>query len=113
MANQKEFLQILADFRSKVVEHYKDREKPCPDNYCPCVLCRLTATIDAAKEQLAIKDPLITVCAACNRACCWHGEFMCEDAVGADTKRVKESELIKLRLEHPDYWKLDPEYGEN
>jgi len=59
------------------------------------------------------KDPIITVCAACKRACCWQGKFMCEDAIGADTEEVRESELLKLKLEHPDFWKEDPNYEGN
>lgn len=54
-------------------------------------------------------DTEITVCAECNRACCWQGEFMCEDADIADIKAVTLDQLVKLRdigecNEHPEYW---------
>ena len=51
-----------------------------------------------------IKQP-ITVCDKCLRACCWKGIFMCDDSRYAGTKEMPLSELKKLKLEHPDYWK--------
>ena len=50
-------------------------------------------------------DPTITVCSKCKRTCCWHGEFMCDEAYGASTVERKISTLIKGDYgEHPDYW---------
>lgn len=55
-------------------------------------------------------DMVLTVCSECNRACCWHGEFMCEDAYEcAVTTDRTIAELVELREqsenhEHPDYW---------
>jgi hypothetical protein len=49
-------------------------------------------------------DPLITVCDRCERASCWHGEFMCEEAKEAGTKEMPLSKLRQLKLEHPRYW---------
>lgn len=50
-------------------------------------------------------DPIITVCSKCFRACCWQGEFMCDDAVEASTVNKKVSELVNGNYgEHPDYW---------
>lgn len=49
---------------------------------------------------------LVTVCSACHRACCWQGEFMCDDARNASTVQMTVRELIKGQYgEHPDYWK--------
>lgn len=51
----------------------------------------------------------ITACAVCNRACCWAGEFLCEDAYEADIKDYTVTQLIDMRAageceEHPDHW---------
>lgn len=56
----------------------------------------------------------ITVCAACMRASCWHGEFLCERAREAGTARVTREELRTLGLEHEDNWsspKMAAVYG--
>jgi hypothetical protein len=50
------------------------------------------------------KERKITVCANCLRACCWHGEFMCEKARPADITTRTEAELEELGLEHPDLY---------
>lgn len=55
---------------------------------------------DTAKRR----DYLVTVCDACSRASCWHGEFMCEDAAGAGTKDVLASELRTLKAEHSSHF---------
>lgn len=47
------------------------------------------------------KERLITVCDSCLRASCWHGEFFCEQHKEAGTKKLTESELNTLNLEHP------------
>jgi len=49
---------------------------------------------------------VVTVCSACLRASCWHGQFMCDGSKTAGTVRKTVAELRPLRLEHPDYWKL-------
>jgi hypothetical protein len=46
------------------------------------------------------RDYYVTVCAECCTASCWHGKFYCERAKSADTKRMRASELRKLKLEH-------------
>ena len=43
----------------------------------------------------------VTVCAACLRASCWHGEFMCDEARSAGTVEIFAPTLRKLSLEHP------------
>ena len=51
------------------------------------------------------KEPeSITVCSECERASCWHGEFMCEKSTGADIKQMSRTEWESRRLEHPDVW---------
>lgn len=48
----------------------------------------------------------VTVCDRCLRACCWQGEFMCDDARGAGTTEKTVGELRQLkRGEHEDYWR--------
>jgi len=54
-----------------------------------------------------IKDRLITVCEECLRACCWQGEFMCDDARDADITEKPVSELMALGLESSHYWEND------
>lgn len=53
-------------------------------------------------------NPLIVVCNACNRACCWQGEFMCEKSWSAGTTKRRVGTLIANGTsafgEHPDYW---------
>lgn len=46
-------------------------------------------------------DYLVTVCDACLRASCWHGEFYCDGSRGAGTKDIPASELVKMGSEHP------------
>jgi hypothetical protein len=57
----------------------------------------------------AMARDTITVCSACLRAACWHGIFYCDEAWEPTTGTVEKprAELIRLKLEHPDYWKLD------
>lgn len=60
-------------------------------------------------------DYMVTVCAECHTASCWHGEFMCNDARNAGTVEMKASELLALKLEHPDRFspaKLEAVTGE-
>jgi len=47
---------------------------------------------------------IVTVCEACERACCWQGEFMCDDARHAGTAKKTIRELKDLDLENPCYW---------
>jgi hypothetical protein len=51
------------------------------------------------------EDKLVTVCDHCQKASCWQGDFMCEDARNAGNYNMPVSELKKLKLESPDYWK--------
>ena len=61
-------------------------------------------------DKFALKnDDLITVCAECLQASCWHGEFMCEDAANANIiqKTVKELRELKKNnnwWEHEYHW---------
>lgn len=49
---------------------------------------------------------MVTVCDKCLMASCWHGIFMCDKAQTAGTVNKPVSELRKLKLEHPSYWKV-------
>ena len=49
-------------------------------------------------------DAKVLVCDKCLRACCWYGEFMCDDAVQAGLKILTVGDLRKLDREHEDYW---------
>lgn len=50
-------------------------------------------------------DRKVVVCSKCLRACCWQGEFYCDDYKAAETVEKTVAELSKFNLEHPDYWK--------
>jgi hypothetical protein len=51
-------------------------------------------------------DKKITVCDHCFRACCWQGQFMCDDARGAGTTVRTVRELREGNFgEHEDYWR--------
>ncbi len=51
-------------------------------------------------------DMLITVCSECERACCWQGEFMCDDARLAGTVDLTVGELRRNpRGENERYWR--------
>lgn len=52
-----------------------------------------------------MSDPLITVCSECLRACCWLGDFLCDDAAGASTVQIPLSQLRRMSREHPIYWR--------
>jgi len=46
----------------------------------------------------------VTVCSACQRACCWQGRAYCENYKKAGTKEMTVDELKKLDLEHKSFW---------
>lgn len=60
-------------------------------------------------------NPKITVCDKCFRACCWQGEFMCDDAYEAGIVDLPVSDLIEKQgheeLEHPHWWNRDLHCG--
>lgn len=50
----------------------------------------------------------VVVCSACERASCWQGEFMCDSAERAGTKRLSIHDLTtKPRGENAEYWFKD------
>lgn len=49
-------------------------------------------------------DKLVEVCDKCHRACCWYGEFICDEARTAGTALATVAELKALGLEHPENW---------
>ena len=49
-------------------------------------------------------ERIIIVCEACERACCWQGNFMCDDARHAGTVNKTIRELKDLDLEDSFYW---------
>jgi hypothetical protein len=53
------------------------------------------------------RNYFVTVCADCNQACCWHGEFMCEKASSAGTLDVLASDLDAMGLEHPHHYSIE------
>lgn len=50
------------------------------------------------------RDYLVTVCAECLMACCWHGEYMCEKSKTANVTKVPVSRLRELNREHPSHY---------
>lgn len=55
------------------------------------------------ERKLEARDKVL-VCDKCFRACCWYGEFMCDEAVTAGLKILTVADLRKLDREHEDYW---------
>ena len=51
-----------------------------------------------------MSEKIVEVCDSCLRACCWYGEFMCDNAKNAGTVRKTTTELAKLNLENSQYW---------
>lgn len=49
-------------------------------------------------------DYLVTVCARCLRASCWHDEFPCDAARGAGTVDLRASDLRRAALEHQSHF---------
>jgi hypothetical protein len=49
-------------------------------------------------------DYMVTVCAACRCASCWHGEFYCEASRSAGLVAARASELRSERREHTDHF---------
>lgn len=47
---------------------------------------------------------IVTVCAACLQASCWHGELMCDAAKRAGVVDKTVAELNALGLEHPSHY---------
>lgn len=59
----------------------------------------------AASLTLA-DDKQVTVCDKCMRACCWQGEFMCDEALGAGTVVRTVAELrAGAHGENEHYWR--------
>lgn len=52
-------------------------------------------------------DYLVTVCAHCRTASCWHGEHMCQMNKSANITQMKRSELDAAGREHPDNYSID------
>lgn len=53
------------------------------------------------------QDYLVTVCAACLTASCWHGDFYCQKHKTASTRLMRASELQALDRENPDHYSWD------
>jgi hypothetical protein len=48
----------------------------------------------------------IVVCDWCNKASCWQGKFMCEEAPHSGVKHLTVGQLKVLALESEEYWGL-------
>ena len=58
-----------------------------------------------SKGELGLSpDTLVTVCAECLTASCWHYKFVCEKYRTADIVQKTVAELMELGREHPDNW---------
>jgi hypothetical protein len=54
-----------------------------------------------------MSDYIVTVCSVCRTASCWHGEFMCDKAAGADVIDVLASQLLTEGREHPSNYAVE------
>ena len=64
---------------------------------------------DQAARLAAVRDAarVVTVCAECLKASCWHGVHMCDKAQHADTTTRTVRELDALGYEHPEYYSAE------
>lgn len=53
------------------------------------------------------KNREITVCDKCLRASCWHGIWMCDDAIGAGLIQLPRWKLDELNREHPSHYSAE------
>lgn len=66
--------------------------------------------VERGDEPMKSEEDLITVCSECHRACCWQGEFMCDESQFASTVQMTRKQLREGNYgEHEDYWKKDDE----
>ncbi len=68
---------------------------------------------EKASGDPAVLDRRVTVCDKCLCACCWHGEFMCDDARNAGTvdKTIRELLASGAPRESNEYWFKSPNSG--
>ena len=70
------------------------------DSYEKCENCKGKGYNEPEVKAAGLNEnKLIEVCSACKRACCWYGEFMCDNNKDASTelKTVKELRELKAR----------------
>lgn len=89
----------------------------CGSQHPKPIMCELIRMEDARRKELKEEDQdrLITVCASCLCASCWHGDFHCQNYQSANLKQVTRKELNVLGREHPHYYSdemLKKIYGE-
>jgi len=65
-------------------------------------------TLREAASVVSTSEQLVEVCDGCLKACCWHGEFMCDNAKNCGTIRVHKDDLRRLDREHSSYWEQVP-----
>lgn len=53
-----------------------------------------------------MKDYYVTVCGACLRASCWHGDDLCDESRNAGTVIERASILRKEGREHSDNYSV-------
>lgn len=78
----------------------------------PCPKCgqKPGAPLPTAEPVQYDDDKLIEVCAACLRACCWQGTFMCDAAEMAGTVKKTVRELrANPHGESEHYWGVKPQ----
>lgn len=67
----------------------------------------------SSEKAEAPLDRKVVVCAACLCACCWQGEFYCDQAKTAGTVEKTVRELLQGNIrEDSGYWFKDPNTGE-
>lgn len=60
------------------------------------------------EREMGVMGRKVTVCDACERASCWQGEFYCDYAKMAGTKKLTVRELHQRpRGENAEYWFKD------
>jgi hypothetical protein len=59
---------------------------------------------DENTKAASVGDYMVTVCAECLTASCWHGDFYCSRYRSANLTERRASELAALGREHRDYF---------
>jgi hypothetical protein len=59
-----------------------------------------------SKTVSSTPERQVAVCSYCLRASCWQGKFSCKHSKVAGVTELPVKTLKKLKLEHPDFWKI-------
>lgn len=107
----KEWESIMAKGREPRLDPNRQWESDLEDKHAPKA-SELPMTL---LDRISILDRKVPVCDSCLCACCWQGDFYCNDAKGAGTVDKTIRELYQINAdgvrEDSGYWFKDPNTG--